>query len=174
MEDTIPHGDALNPRTGCGRGPHWTSHGPLSLWAPPGTQWAPLSEPSTAMGNTVTQGSSPSPKLFERPRAEWGWLRGTGTKAPKALVLKAWLRPWTRACSLKPWWGACQGGGGRAVATSIHLQTQWTKLYGGHVMARGGEGQHRATLRPQSPRRAPLRGGLRPGSSTRMCRMRPR
>lgn len=69
---------------GCGQGPHWTSHGPLSLWVPPGTQWATQSEPSIAVGNTVTQGLYPSPKLFERPRAEWGWPEGHRDKGPKS------------------------------------------------------------------------------------------
>lgn len=38
----------------------------------------------------------------------------------------------------------CQGRQGRAVAASIHLQTQWTKLYGGH----GWGSSQGATLRP--------------------------
>lgn len=99
----------------------------------------------------------------QEQRPQEPWLAAT-------LALRIWIRPWTQACSLKPWWGACQGSDRREVAASIHLQTQWTKLYGGH----GWGSRQGATLKPQTPPRAPLQEGLRPGSSTCMCRMHPR
>lgn len=105
-----------------------------------------------ATGNTVAQGPSPSPELSERPRAEGSWPEGHRDKGPKSPGADSLAQAPDPGMFSETLVGSLWGSGGRAVAASIHLQTQWTKLYGGHVMATGvGRGSRQSYTKAPKP-----------------------